>query len=109
MQIEELIPFKSSTFQAMASLYFLRIFNSFNYFSSIKLAAMIIGCAFSTPKKAYFKCFGSSFRINSSELFYTPCSSSSLLLDFSILISLRLSTASFNSKLEFINSTSRYS
>ena len=66
MQIEGLIPFKSSTFQAMASLDFLRIFNCFNPFSSIKLAAMIIGYAFSSPKKAYFKWFGSSFKINPS-------------------------------------------
>ena len=52
MQIEGLIPFKSSTDQAMASLYFLRIRSSFYSFSSVKLAAMITGFDFSDPKKA---------------------------------------------------------
>ena len=41
MQIERLIPFKSSTDQAMNFLYFLRIRSSFCSFSSIKLASMI--------------------------------------------------------------------
>ena len=66
---------------------------------------VITGCALSAPKKAYFKCFGNSFRINSLELFSTPCSSSSLLLDFSVLISFRLSVV-LNSKMEFRYSTS---
>ena len=56
MQIEVLIPFKSSTDQAMASLYFLRILISFCSFSFVKPATMIIGSAPSAPKKAYFKC-----------------------------------------------------
>ena len=46
MQIEGLIPFKSSTSQAMASLYFLRIPISFCSFSTVKLAAMITSCLF---------------------------------------------------------------
>ena len=94
MQTERLIPFKSYTNQAMASLYFLRILISFYSFCFIKLAAMIIGCALSTPRKAYFMCLGSSFIINPSELFSTSCSFSSLLLDFSALISFRLGTIS---------------
>ena len=94
MQIEGLILFKSSTNQAMASLYFLRNPISFCSFFIVKSAAMITGCALSAPKKAYFKCFGSSFRINPSKLFSASCSSSSLLLDFSALISFRLSIVS---------------
>ena len=66
MQIEGLIPFKYYTDQAMASLYFLRILINFYSFSSVKSAAMIIGCALSAPKKPYFTCLGSSFIINSS-------------------------------------------
>ena len=92
MQIEGLIPFKSSIDQAMVSLYFLRIFNNYTSFSFVKSATMITGYALLAPKKTYFKCFSSFFIINPSELFSTPCSSSSLLLDFSILIFLRLST-----------------
>ena len=80
MQIKGLIPFKSSTDQAMVSLYFFIILNSFNSFSFVKSVAMITGCAFSSPKKAYFKCFGSFFRINPSKLFSAPCSSYSLLI-----------------------------
>ena len=99
MQIEGLIHFKTSTDQAITSLYFLRICSSFFSFSSVKLAVMIT--ALSAPKKAYFKCLGSSFRINPPKLFYTPCSFSSLLPNLSILISFRLSVISLNSKLEF--------
>ena len=66
MQIEELIHFKSSTDQAMDSLYFLRILISFCSFSTIKSAAMITGCALSAPKKAHFKCLGNSLRISPS-------------------------------------------
>ena len=40
MQIDGLIPFKSSTDQAMASLYFLRILINFCSLFSIKSAAM---------------------------------------------------------------------
>ena len=64
MKMEGPIPFKSSTDQAMASLYFLIIFNSFSSFSSVKSATMITGYALSAPKKEYFKCFSSSFIIN---------------------------------------------
>ena len=53
MKIEGLIPFKSSTNQAMASLYFLRILISFYLFPTVKSVAMITGCALSAPKKAY--------------------------------------------------------
>ena len=49
MQIEGLIPFKSSTGQVIAFLYFLRICSSFCSFSSVKLAAMINGFDFSDP------------------------------------------------------------
>ena len=49
MQIQGLIPFKSSTDQAMTSLYFLRIPISFCYFSTVKSTAMITGCALLTP------------------------------------------------------------
>ena len=66
MQIEGLIPFKSSNVQATASLYFLRIRSSFFSFSSVKSASMIIGFDFSDPKKAYFKCLGNSFKISPS-------------------------------------------
>ena len=52
MQIEGLVPFKSSTNQAMTFLYFLRILISFYSFSIIKLATMITGCSLSAPKKA---------------------------------------------------------
>ena len=43
---------------------------------------MITGCAISTPKKTYFRCFGNSLRINPLELFSTSCPFSSPLLDF---------------------------
>ena len=55
MQIEGLIPFKSSTDQVMASLHFLRILISFCSFSFVKSVAMITGCALLAPKKAYLK------------------------------------------------------
>ena len=106
MQIEGLIPFKSSIDQAMASLYFLRILISFYSFSTVKSAAMITSCALSAPKKTYFKCLGHSLRISLSELFSTSCPFSSLLIDFSALISFRLSTVTLISKLEFRYSTS---
>ena len=109
MHIEGLIPFKSSTDQAMASLYFMRIPISLCYFSTVKSATMITGCALSTPKKAYLRCLGNFLRINPSELFSTSCSFNSMLLDFSALISFRLSTISLNSRLEFRYSTSRVS
>ena len=106
MQIEGLVPFKSSIDQAMASLYFMRICSSFYCFSSVKSTTMITGYALSAPKKAYFKCLGNCFRINPLELFSTPCSFPSLLLYLSVLISFRLSVISLNSKLEFRYSTS---
>ena len=66
MQIEGLIPFKSSTDQAMTSLYFLRILISLSSFYTVQSAAMITGCALSAPKKAYFICLGNSLRISPS-------------------------------------------
>ena len=89
MQIEGLIPFKSSTDQAMTSLYFPRILISFCSFSTVMLATMITGCALSAPKKAYFICLGNYLRINPLELLSTSCPFSSLLLNFSALISFR--------------------
>ena len=83
MQIDGQVPFKSSTDQSMASLYFIRILISFYSFSSVKSATIITGCALSAPKKAYFRCLGNSFRINPSKLFTISCTFSSLLLDFS--------------------------
>ena len=68
MQIEGLIPFKSSIDQAISSLYFLRISRSFYSSSSINAANIITGFAFSGPKKAYFKCLGNSFKVNPSKL-----------------------------------------
>ena len=64
MQIDGLIPFKSSSDRAMASLYFLRILISFYSFSIVKSTAIITSCALSAPKKTYFRCLGNSFRIN---------------------------------------------
>ena len=58
MQIEGLIPFKSSIDKAITSLYFLRILTSFWSSSTIKSATMITSCAISAPKKEYFKVFG---------------------------------------------------
>ena len=49
MKIAGLIPFKSFTDQAMASLYFLRILINLCFFSYVKLAAIITGCALSAP------------------------------------------------------------
>ena len=70
MQIEGLIPFKSSTDQAMTYLYFLRILISFYSFSTIKSVVMITGFSLSAPKKEYFRCLGNSLRISPSELFF---------------------------------------
>ena len=64
MQIDGLIPFNSSTDQAIASLCFLRISISFCFLSSVKSTTIITGFDLSAPKKAYFKCLGNSFRIN---------------------------------------------
>ena len=92
MHKEGLIPFKSSTNQAIASLYFLRISISFYFFSSVIPTDMITNLHIFAPKKAYFRCLGNSFRINPSKLISTSCTLSSLLLDFSALCSFRLST-----------------
>ena len=94
MQIEELIPFKSSIDQAIASLYFLRISNSFCYSSLVNAVEIMTGFAFFGSKKAYFKCLGNSFKVNPSELVYVSFASSSLLLVFSVLFSLKLNTDS---------------
>ena len=66
MQIEGLIPFKSSIYQAMASLYFLRNLINFCSFCTVKSTAMITSCALLAPKKAYFRCLGNSLRISPS-------------------------------------------
>ena len=66
MQIDGLVPFKSSTDQAIASLYFLRISISFFSLSSVKSVAIITGFDLSAPKKTYFGFLGNSFRINPS-------------------------------------------
>ena len=107
MQIEGLIPFKSSTDQAVASLYFMRISNSFYSSSSFNAADIITGFSFSSPKKAYFKCLGNSFKVNPFELVSIYFSFLSLLLDFSVLFSFKLKTVSFKSHLEFRNSQAR--
>ena len=109
MKIVGLIPFKSSTYQAMAFLYFMRILISLCSFSSVKLAAIITSCALSASKKAYFRCLGNSFIINPLELISTFCTFSLLLLGFSTPFSFKLSTVSFNSRLAFKYSTSRSS
>ena len=107
MQIEGLIPFKSSTNQAISSLYFPRISNSLCSSSLFNAADIITGIAFYCPKKAYFKCLGNSFKVNPSELVSIALAFFSLLLDFYVLFSFKLKTVSFKSKLEVINSQSR--
>ena len=102
MQIEGLIPFKYFIDQAIASLYFLKISNSFCSSSLVNVAELIIGFAFSGYKKANFKCLGNSFKVNPSELVFVSISSSSLLLVFSELFSFKLKSVSFNSELECI-------
>ena len=54
MQMEGLIPFKSSIDQATASLYFLRVSSSFCFSDSINAVEIIIGFALFCSKKAYF-------------------------------------------------------
>ena len=95
MQIEGLIPFKSSTNQAIASLYFLRISNSLCSSSTVNAADIITGFAFSGPKKAYFKCQGNSFKVNSFELIPIYVAFSLFLLDVFVLFSFKLKTVSF--------------
>ena len=57
MQIDGLIPFKSSTNQAMVTLYFLRIPISLCFLSSVKSTAIITGFDLSALKKTYFITF----------------------------------------------------
>ena len=109
MLIVGLIPFKSSTNQAMAYLCCLRISISFSSLSSVKSAAIITSFDISAPKEAYFRCLGSSFIINPSKCFSISYAFSSLLLDFSALSSFRLNIVSFNSKLAFRYLVSRSS
>ena len=54
MQMEGLIPFKSSIDQTIASLYFLRVSSSFYSSNSVNEAEIITGFALSGSKKAYF-------------------------------------------------------
>ena len=76
IQIEGLIPFRSSIDQAIASLYFLRISSSFSS-SSVNPVEMMTCFAFSGCKKAYFECSGNSFRIKPSKLVFTSIAFSS--------------------------------
>ena len=107
MEMEGLIPFKSSTDHAITSLYFLRILISFCSLSLVKSLAMITGLDHSLPRKAYFICLGNFFITKPSKLFSTSYAFFSLLLNVSALISFRLSIVSFNSQLAFRYSTSR--
>ena len=109
MQIEGLIPFKSSIDQAIASLYFLKISNSFYYSCSVNAADIITSFSYYGSKKAYFKCLGNSFKVNRYELVSISFASSSFLLVFFVLFSFKLKTVSFNSQLECRNSQSRSS
>ena len=101
MQIDGLIPFKSSIDQVMDFLYFMIIPISFYSLSLVKSVAIITSFDLSTPKKAYFRCLHNSLRINPSKLFSISYTFSLLLLDFSALSSFKLNTVSFNSKLAF--------
>ena len=55
MQIEGLIPLRSSIDQAIVSLYFLRIFNNLCSSFSVNAADIITGFAVSGSKKAFFR------------------------------------------------------
>ena len=55
MQIEGMIPFKSSIDQAIASLYFLRVSSSFYSSCLVNVDDIITSLAFFGSKKAYFK------------------------------------------------------
>ena len=94
MQIDGLIPFKSSIDQVIASLYFLKTSTSFYSLCSIKSVDMIIGFDSSASKKAYLKYLSNSFRINPLELVSTSFAFPSQQLDFYALHSFRLSTVS---------------
>ena len=101
--------FQISIDQAIASFYFLKISNNLCSSSSVNAAKIIIGFSFSSSKKVYFNYLGNSFKVNPYELVFVSFASSSLLLIFPVLFSFILSTASFDSKLEFRNSTTRTS
>ena len=77
MQIEGLIPFKSSIDQGFASLYVLRVFSSFCSSRLVNPTEMITGFPFSGCKKAYFKCFGNSLSIKPSVLLFSSSTFSS--------------------------------
>ena len=100
MQMEGLIPFKSSIDQAIISLYFLRISNSCCSLGLINAADIITSFAFSSSKKAYFNCLGNSFKVNPLEIFFFFCLLF-IVADFSVLFSFKHKTVSFKSKLEF--------
>ena len=97
MQIEGLIPFKSSIDQAITSLYFLRISNSFCSSCLVNAAEIITSFDFSGSKKPYFKCLGSSFKVNPYELVSVSFASSSLLHIFYVLFLFKVKIISFNS------------
>ena len=109
MQIEGLLPFKSSIDQAITYLYFLTISNSLCSLSSVNADEIITSLAFFGSRKAYFNCLGNSFKVSLSELFSISFVSSSLLHIFYVLFSFILKTVSFNSQLECRNSQSRSS
>ena len=85
MQIEGLIPFKSSIDQTIAYLYFLIISNNFCSLSSVNAAEIITGLAFSGSRKGYFNCLGNFFKVNPSELVFVSFASSSLMHIFFVL------------------------
>ena len=87
MQIVGLIPLKYSIYQAITSLYFLRIPINFCSLSYVKSAAIITGLDLSAPKKAYFKCLVIPSKLTPHNFFSTSYAFSSLLLDFSTLSS----------------------
>ena len=94
MQMEGLIPFKSSIDQVIASVYFLRVSRSFYSSDSVNVVEIITGFAISGSKKTYFNRLGNSFKVNPYELDYVSSAFCSILHFFvlfsSILIMLIL-------------------
>ena len=94
MQIEGLIPLRSSIDQAIASLYFLRILSSCCSSILFNAADIITGFSPSGSKKEYFRRLGNSFNINLSALVSCSVALFSLLHEFSVLFSIKLQTVS---------------
>ena len=109
MQIDGLILFKSSTNQAIASLYFLRISTSLCSLYSVKSVAIITGFDPSSPKKAYFKCLINSSKLTPHNFFQPSMLSLHYCLIFFAFSSFRLSIVSLHSKLVLRCSVSRSS